>query len=195
MDANTILSNLKRVRTLFDRKESFQAFKLIVITLPGVINMASIPVTVRSLLREALQILTKDELFKKYYPRGVIYQPGQERAIYNELKKVYQEAEIAQTIELRDATRRRKLSIDLHFGEGMKELANGKVAEADACFVKAVSFYQDEVRLFAVIGKALLEAKEVRRALVYLRKGTEFDPADLMLKELFADAVKQRQVV
>jgi len=108
---------------------------------------------------------------------------------------VFTEIEVAHNIELREATRRRKLSIDLHYNEGIKELANGKVAEADACFVKAVSFYHDEVRLFAVIGKALLDAKEVRRAIVYLRKGTEFDPADLMLKELFANAVKQRQVV
>lgn len=195
MDMKDILGHLGRIKIYYKRNEIISALGFFVMALQGIIPINALPTDLKSRIREAVQLFGRDERVKKYYPNGLVYQPGNEKALYVAVKSIYKQLKEGQKGEELIAARTRILKLDDQFNEGLRSLAKGNVSEADAYFAEAVSCVKDEIRLYSFIGKALLEAKEVRRAFPYLRKGVELAPDDAVIKVLFDEATKQRDAL
>ncbi|MEG1610437.1 MAG: hypothetical protein RR317_04570 [Bilophila sp.] len=138
-------------------------------------------------------MLSRDDQIKKLLTTPLGYQPGQERQLLGALAELYKALLQEQEREDRDVAFARKQKLDQALNLGMRLLAQGQVSEADAQFVEATSAYRDEHTLFRAISKALLEAKEVRRAVPYLRRGIEVLPTDPEMLRLFDQARQMRE--
>ncbi len=175
MDIKEVRTHLGRVKTYYLRNETERAVAAIVMGIKGMGNKP-FPSDLRSMVREAVQMLGKDESVVKILGKTVIYQPGKEQDILAAFAKVYKILKGEAETENHDTALNRKLNIDRTLNQGMKLLEQNKVSEADECFNKAIGFYKDEHFLFAIIGKALLEANQVRRALPYLKRAAKVNP-------------------
>ena len=194
MTPREIREHLGRVKTYYLRNESTRALASAISGLQGI--GASAPGTdIRSTLREAVQMLARDPQIAKYVKAPLTYQPGQEKALLASLVTAYKAIRAAAEEEDRAATLARKIRLDQNFNLGIKLLEQGKVSEADASFAEALKSYKDEHRLFALIGKALMGAGEVRRALPYLKRGAEANPNDADMAAQLEECTRKREAL
>ncbi len=191
MDIKEVRTHLGRVKTYCSRKETERALASMVMGLKGMGNKA-FPSDLRSIIREVVQVLGKDEVVVKVIGKPVTYQPGQEQALLAAFAKVYKVIRGEAETENHDKALGRKLGIDHALNQGMKLLEQNRVSEADECFGQAVKNYKDEHSLFAIIGKALMDANQVRRAFPYLKRGVEVNPQNANVKELLAKCMELR---
>lgn len=190
MDIRVIRDYFGRVKPHHLRGETMRALSAALTGLKGVVALnAPLSTEIRSYIREASQLLARDEQIKKHLKAPLIYQAGQERQLFAVLAGVYKALLEETGREDHDAALARKQKIDHAYNLGMKLLSQGDVSEADAAFSEAIRFYRDEDKLFLLIGKALLEAGEVRRAVARLQEGLESLPGDPELQALLTKAV------
>jgi tetratricopeptide (TPR) repeat protein len=192
MDLHKIRDNLGRVKIYYLRGDSLRALGAAVAALKA-LGKAQVPTDVRSLLREGVQYLAHDETVKSYLSAPLIYQPGQESALFVLLARVFKRMEEDAGIEEHDAALARKRQMDQSLILGQKLLAQGKTSEADASFQQAVGFYRNEHRLFQLIGKLLLDAGQPRRAVSYLKRAVEAEPDNSVARELYNTALGNRE--
>ncbi len=192
MNAKSVRENLGRAKSYYQRKDLARALASVVVAIRE-IGTAQAPTDVRSLLREVVQILSRDATVKDSLKAPLIYQPGQEKNLLAPLAKVYQSLRSAEGVEDHKTALTRKLKIDENIGYGMKALEQKKISEADAFFAEALKHYRTEHAAFTMIAKALMAAGEFRRAYPYLKKGTEVAPNNIATKELLAECLRQRQ--
>ena len=154
------------------------------------------PTDVRGDLREALQLLARDEQVKALLPDGQCsYTPGQEKALLALFTNISNQLKEAAETEDHESALARKIKLDQAYNAGKKLLEQGKVSEADASFTEAVLAYKDEHRLFYMVAGLLVDANEVVRAGPYLKKGLEALPGDPELMELLERARVLRQAM
>jgi len=195
MNIRHIRENLGRVRTGFQRNEMLRALSCFIAGLQGLGGNAP-PTDIRGDIREALQLLVRDEQVKALLPNGqCAYTPGQEKELLALFANIHDQLKEAAETEGREATLARKIKLDQAYNAGKKLLEQGKVSEADASFAEAVRVYKDEHRLFYMIAGLLVDAKEVVRAGPYLKKGLEVLPGDPELMELLERARALRQAM
>ncbi len=191
MDIKEIRAHLGRVKGLYQRKETDRAFASIIMAIKGMGNKP-FPSDIRSMIRESVQLVGRDESIIEVIGKPLAYQPGQEQLIMAALAKAYKDLRAKAEAEERAKALERKLNIDHNLNQGMKLLEQDKISEADECFSQAITFYKDEHSLFVIIGKALMEANQVRRALPYLKRGSDVDPNNASTKELFNKCMELR---
>ena len=192
MELKEIREHLGRVKVAYLRNDIMRALASAIMGLKGVAALPQPPTDVKSLVREAVQLLARDNTIKQFCKGSLIYTVGQERQLLAVLANTYKALIDEQNREDKEQARARKIKLDQLLNLGVRLLAQGQVSEADHSFSEAATQYRDEHRLFAFIGKALIEANEPRRALPYLKKGLEAAPDDVMLKDLFAEAVRMK---
>ncbi len=192
MDIKEVRTHLGRIKTYYLRKETERALAAIVMGMKGMGNKP-FPADLRSMVREAVQMLGRDEDVLKVLGKPVTYTPGKEQEVLASFTKVYQVLRGEAETESHDKALTRKLGIDQFLNQGMKLLEQNRVSEADECFNKAVGNYKDEHFLFAIIGKALLEANQVRRALPYLKRAAKVNPNNENVKEMLIKCAELRE--
>ncbi len=191
MDVKEVRTHLGRIKTYYLRKETERALASIVTGIKGMGNKP-FPADLRSMVREAVQMLGRDEDVLKVLGKPVTYTPGKEQDVLTAFSKVYQTLRGEAETESHDKALQRKLAIDHALSQGMKLLEKNSFSEADECFNKAVTHYKDEHFLFAIIGKALLEANQVRRAMPYLTRAAKVNPSNENVKEMLAKCTQLR---
>ncbi|MDR2726919.1 MAG: hypothetical protein LBC10_02880 [Deltaproteobacteria bacterium] len=193
MDIRQIRENLGRVKPYYLKNETLRALAALINGLKGALTLpGGLPTDVRAPLREAVQLMTRDELVKKHTEVRLAYQQGEERQLLTALVALHHNIETELNSE-NDATAiARKQRLDQALNQGLRSLEAGRVSEADEYFQQAVANYRDEHRLFFYIGKSLLEADAAKRSVPYLRKGVETNPDD---NEMSAMLEKANQAV
>ena len=185
MDIRSIKDQLGRIKPYYLKNEIVRALGCAVLGLKGVVQRGSAPSTeIRGLIREGVQLLVRDEAIKTRLKAPLAYQPGQERQILAQFAAVYKALAEEAGHEDWDAAFQRKQKLDQSLNLGLRLLAQGNASEADAAFSEAVTYCKDEFKLYGIIGKALVEAGEVRRAAPYIKKGQEVLPEDTELAAL-----------
>ena len=192
MNIRKIREDLGRAKSSCQRRDFTRALGLLVSAFKE-LGSQNVPMDLRSDFRNALDDLCADPTFKKECPKPISYQPGKEKEIYAFLNKLYKHILGQEDKEDDEATLQRKLNLDHSIYEGKQLLSQGKVSEADAAFVKALTFVKNEYAAFAIIAKALLEAKECVRAFGHVRKGLKLRPDDKELQELAVQCQKMRE--
>ena len=190
MNPREIREQLGRVKPYYLRNEPLRALAAAISGLRG-LGSTQPTTDMRSLIREATQLLGRDEEIRKHAP-NLAYQPGQERAILLQLVNAYKAMHAASETEDHDTALARKIKLDQACNLGSRLLEQGKVSEADASFTEAIASYKDEHRVFALIGKKLMAAGEVRRALPYLKRGVEASPDDEEMRALYDECLRLR---
>lgn len=192
MDIRKIRENLGRIKIYYLKSDTQRALGAAVMALKE-LGATPPPTDVRSLLREGVQLLARDEAVKSRLTAPLFYQPGQERALLRQLAKLYQQVEEAANSEAMEVTRQRKQELDQALLLGQKLLVQGNASEADASFQTAVGLYRDEHKMFQMIGKMLIDAEQARRAFPYLKKAVELEPDNQTARELFEIASRARE--
>lgn len=187
-----VRENLGRVKAYYLRNDSLRALNCMILGVKEACRVPALPTEIRGLIREAAQTLTRDENLKAVLRGPLIYTPGQERQLLAVLADLYKRYLEETQREDRATALARKQKLDQAFNTGVKLLEQKLVSEADASFGEAVTNYKDEHRLFMLIGRALMGAGEVRRAIPYLKRGTEADSADKDCLQLLNEAVEMK---
>ena len=187
MDLRKTREQLGRIREDYIKGGTMGALASAVMALRDLAQMSNLPTDMRSMLRDGIGFLARDEELKRYLKRPLAYQPGQEKALFIQLGAAYKEMAAQAGQESRDEAFARKQKLDRALNMGQKLVAQGKFSEAEEAFREAVSYYRDEHRLFQMIAKCFIDADQPRRAIDYLRKALEIEPdnepARLMLEE------------
>ena len=187
MDLRKTREQLGRIRVYYLKGDTLRALASAVMALRDLAQMSNLPTDMRSMLRDGIGFLARDEELKRYLKRPLAYQPGQEKALFIQLGAAYKEMGAQAGQESRDEAFARKQKLDRALNMGQKLVAQGKFSEAEEAFREAVSYYRDEHRLFQMIAKCFIDADQPRRAIDYLRKALEIErdnePARLMLEE------------
>ncbi|ABM29687.1 tetratricopeptide repeat protein [Nitratidesulfovibrio vulgaris] len=199
VDAKKVREHFARARAYYQRRDAVRALAAACL---GVQGMASAQlsgvglVEAQGALREVLQLFSRDAAMRAaaadLAPHGFAYQRGGEKALLAVLRIVHDELDAAGSRESYEDALARKQRIDAALLQGMRLLQQNKVSEADASFAVAVQNYRDEHRLFLCVGRLLVDAGEVRRAIPYLKRGMEVDPADETMAGLLAEAMRRR---
>lgn len=191
MDIRQVRECLGRVKPYYLKNETLRALGALVSGLKGALSLpGGLTTDVRGPLREAVQLMARDELVKKRLPAQLMYQQGQERQLLQTLVSIHKDIEAELNSEPYEVAAARKLRLDQALNQGLKSLQAGRVSEADEYFQQAAGNYRDEHRLFLYIGKSLLEAGAGKRALPYLRKGIEVTPDDAEMAAVLAEAAQ-----
>ena len=185
MDARQIREELGRAKSAYQKKDTLRALVTLINALKAALSLpGGLPLDVRSSLREAVQLVGKDELVQPCAPTPLVYQPGEERPLLGRLIAVHKEVVAQMNTEDYETASARKLRIDQALNQGLRSLEAKRVSEADEYFQQAVANCRDECRVFYYIGKSLLDAGAGKRALFYLRNGVEAAPEDVEMAAL-----------
>lgn len=191
MDIRQIRENFGRVKAYYLKNDTLRAMGVLIVGLKEAIKLSGgLPTDVRSQLREAVQFINRDEMVKKFSPNGVSYQPSQERQLLISLVDIYKKIQEDNEKEDYEVAKERKQCLDQALNLGLKNLEAGKISEADQCFQEAISFYKNEHRIFFYIAKSLIDAGQVKRAGVYIKKGLELVPTDKEMANLQDKAMR-----
>ncbi len=188
MDLRKTREQLGRIRVYYLKGDTLRALASAVMALRDLAQASNLPTDIRSMVREGISYLARDEELKRYLARPLAYQPGQERALFIQLGTAYKEMAAHANAESREEAFARKQKMDRAIIVGQKLVAQGKFSEAEESFREAVACYRDEHRLFQTIAKCFIDSDQPRRAIDYLRKAVEIEPdnepARLMLEEV-----------
>lgn len=195
MNLKAIRDYLGRVKVYHQRNDTLHALATVIAGLKGIDATAQLPLDIRTLIRDAVQLLGRDQKIRALVKGPLLYQPGEETALLRQLALAYKSLREESVHEDREATLARKIRLDQALNQGMKHLEQGRVSEADASFADAVNSYKDEHRIFYLIGKALMDAAEVRRALPYLKRGAAVEPDTVEVIQLFEECQQQRDAL
>lgn len=185
MDIRSIKENLGRIKPAYLKNNNLRALGCATLALKELVASGIVPtMELRSLIRENMQLLTRDDAIKKHLKAPLMYQPGQERQLLAQLASVYKTMSEEAGREAWKVAFARKQKLDQNINLGISLLEQKQASEADAAFVEAIKYIKDEYAAYRIIGKALVEAGEVRRAAPYLKKGQEMLPNDTEIAAL-----------
>lgn len=195
MNLKEVRDYLGRVKLYYQRNDTVRALGAAVAGLKSLGSGGQVPLDVRTLLREAAQLLGRDQRIRDCLKGPLTYQPGEEAALFKQLAQVYALMRADGATEARADALARKIKLDQAYNQGLKHLEQGRVSEADASFAEAVTHYRDEHRLLFLIGQALMGAGEVRRALPYFKRGALAEPQNTEVAAAFAECQKLRDTL
>ncbi len=191
MNVRKIREDLGKSRTCVQRRDYPRAIYLFCIAVKDLGGQTA-PMDLRGDFRSALVDICADPIYKKEFSQPLSYQPGKEKEILTFLNKFYKKIMGNEEQEDYEATLQRKLNIDRNIADGKNFLSQGKVSEADECFMNALKFYRNEIAVFPMIARALMDSSQYVRALGYLRKGLAERPDDPDMTRLAAECAQKR---
>lgn len=191
MNVRKIREDLGRSKNSLQRRDYSRAVYLFCLALKELGGSAA-PSDIRGDIRSALTDLCADPVYKKEYPNALSYQPGKEKELLTFFGKFYKSLRGAEDNEDYEATLQRKLNLDRHLNDGKAYLAQGKPSEADGSFAEALKYYKNEIAAYAIMARAMMDAKEYARALGYLRKGLKERPDNQDLRKLAEECARLR---
>jgi len=193
MDIRLIKDALSKAKLYGTRGDYIGSLKLMLQGLREVVSSPGTPpAEVRSFIREVAQIFAYEESVQSLSYTSLLYNPGEEKALYMLLKKVYDILRENADAEAYSEALGRKKKIDKYLILGKKLLAENKIAEADQAFQESVKYYKDEADLFPYIAKMLLDANQAPRALIYLKKAASLDRDNQNIAQMIQSALSQR---
>ena len=140
MDLRKTREQLGRIRVYYLKGDTLRALASAVMALRDLAQMSNLPTDMRSMLRDGIGFLARDEELKRYLKRPLAYQPGQEKALFIQLGAAYKEMAAQAGQESRDEAFARKQKLDRALNMGQKLVAQGKFSEAEEAFREAVSY-------------------------------------------------------
>ncbi len=140
---------------------------------------------VASALRDLMNLLGNNADVVAIAGKKLTFSTGQEKVILAGLAQVFKVMMANKDKEDHAAAMERKLNIDKYFNEGMRCIKENKISDAPEYFDKAITYYKDEHSLFALIGKAFMDAGAPKRAFPYLSKGVIALPNDEGMNTLY----------
>lgn len=188
-----VRENLGRVKAYYLRNDSLRALNAMLLGIKEACRVPALPTDVRGLIREAAQTLSRDENLKSVLRAPLSYNPGQERQLLAAVADLFKRYMDLLQHEDPATARARKQKLDQAINLGLKLLEQKQITEADAAFTEAVTYYKDEHRMFLMIGRALMAAGEVRRAISYFKRGTEVDSDDNECLQALNAAIESRR--
>ena len=136
MDLREAKEHLGRVKPYYLRNETLRALASAIMGIKGIVGLNIQPgMDVRGLIREAVQLLSRDDGVREHVGAPLLYQPGQERQVLAQLAAAYKNLLEAQNRENYEDASARKLKLDQYFNMGLKLLEQRQISEADAAFV------------------------------------------------------------
>ncbi len=188
MSQKIIIDNVGRVKAYYYKGESDKVLLSCIKALQAVVkSYTQVPVSMRGSLREAVQFVASDKAIMKYTKKPISYTPGQEKPLLKQLEDIYEVMVGSLGKESKEDARKRKLALDKTYNLGLRLLQANKISEADQAFQQCVKLYKSEKKLFVMIAKALMEAKEYVRASTYLKKAKEIFPDSEEISELIKE--------
>lgn len=187
-----VRENLGRVKAYYLRNESIRALNYMILGMKEACRLPTLSTELRGIVREAVQVLSRDENLKPIMRTPLSYTPGQELQLLGVLVDIYKRYLEEMDREDSAVALARKQKIDHAYNLGLKLLEQKQVSEADASFAEAVACYRDEHRLFMLIGRAMLDGGEARRAMPYLKRFSELEPQNVDGLRLLQEALQQR---
>lgn len=192
MNPSSIRTKLGQAKSSFHRRDFPRGLFLTVQALKELGGQTA-PSDLRSDFRTTIDELAADPVYKKECGQALGYQPGKERELGTFLNKLYNQIQGIAGQEDHETTLKRKLDLDHAIHEGRQLLGQGKVSEADTVFNNAAALIKNEYSAYAMMAKALMEAREYVRALGHLRKGLKLTPNDSAMLALATECQKLRE--
>lgn len=192
MNERKAREDLGKVKTCIQRRDFPRAIYLFCLALREAGNQAA-PTTLRGDYRTALTDICADPVYKKYYNQPVQYQPGKERELLTFFNKLYNQIIGSEDKEDYETTLQRKLNLDRCISDGKAFLNQGKISEADACFIEGLKYYRNEIAAFGMMAKALMDVNQYVRAMGYLKKGLKEKPEDADLMRMLEECENMRK--
>lgn len=192
MDLRKTREQLGRIRVYYLKGDTLRALASAVMALRDLAQMNNLPTDIRSMAREGISCLARDEEVKSHLSRPLSYQPGQEKALFIQLGAVYKKMAAQAGMESREDAFARKQKMDRAIITGQKLVTQGKFSEAEESFREAVACYRNEHRLFQMIAKSFMDAGQPRRAIDYLRKAVEVEPENEPARRMLEEASSAR---
>lgn len=192
MDIKKVNEALGRAKAQYLKGNTVTSLKNCILGLDEITRSQQTPPTeIRTLLRAVIQDYSSTNEFKEILGANLSYQPGQEKALFINIKKLYLALTKVEK-ESYEAASVRKRAMDAAILQGKKHLAANSASDADASFQEAVKLYLDEHHLFFHLGKLLFEAKQPIRAVPYLKKAQELNPSSEEILKLYNEALEFR---
>lgn len=193
MNARKIREDLGRIRTCIQRGDYPRAVNLLVISLKDLGNQMA-PMDLRGDFRNALGDICAHATYKKTNSQPMVYQAGKEKNLLLFFQQFYAML-TGQPDEEEDydTAIQRKLNLDRCIGNGKAFVSQNKFTEADDCFAEAMKYYKDEIAAFGIMARIMMDAGQYVRALGYVRKGLEKQPANEDLRALGDECARLRQ--
>ncbi len=187
MDQKEVLTNLGRVKAYYNKGNTIEALNHMVLALSDVARTpsASVPTSLRSSIREAVQLLARDSVITEGLKNPIMYKPGEEKKLLSFFYTVYKRL-VEGPKETREETKARKQKIDKAYLMGLKLLEANKISEADQVFQEAIKYFKDEIHLYKMISTALINAGQNVRASGYLKKAVTLKPDNQELQDMLA---------
>ena len=192
MNARKIREDLGRAKACCSRHDTERALYLTISALKE-LGGQSAPLDLRGDFRAAFSELAADPELKEAGVTALVYAPGAEKDVLQQLSQVYRSLKGQDKEEDYQAALQRKLNLDHCFSDGKKFLSEGKATEADACFVEALKHYKDEKAIFGMMAKAMMDAGEYVRAMGHARSGLKELPGDEDLARIIEECTRLRQ--
>lgn len=205
VSAKTIKEDMARAKSFVQRDEALKALRFLCKALEGLVQSQIFgreKFEISILISETLQDLMNMSTFKRLFPSGIPYDKGQEKALYNTLRKLHDRLEEA--IEKARVERLRKKFEDLDntLINAQEALKRNEPLEARKLFRKVAEEYPDQPGLLSDIGSRLVLAGLLQESLEYLKRASEVDPSDgraisflIMAFEGLAELDKAEEVV
>lgn len=191
MNPRKIREDLGRIRTCLQRRDFPRGLYLLCQSLKD-LGGQSAPMDLRGDFRTGIADICADATYKKSHAQPQAYQPGKERELLAFFQKFYNQLVGAEEEEAYEEALQRKLNLDRCIRDGKGFLTQGKYSEADDCFAEAMKYYKDEIMAFGMMARAMMEAGQHVRALGYIRKGLQEQPANPDLLKLGDECQRMR---
>lgn len=191
MNVRKIREELGRSKNCLQRRDFHRALYLFCLALKE-LGPQGAPADLRGDIRAALTDICADPVYKNEYPAPLSYQPGKEKDLLVFFNNFYKALLGTESREDYETTLQRKLNLDRCINNGKAFLAQGKASEADDCFNEAFKYYKNEIAAYAIMARAMMDAKEYVRALGYARKGLQEKPDQPDLKKLAVECSRLR---
>ena len=203
--SKTIKEDLARSKACVQRDDALKALRFLCKALEGLLQSQIFgreKFEVSIVIGETLQDVMKLGTFKRLFPSGIAYERGQEKTLYNTLRKLYARLEAAIEKARVERTRKKLEDLDETIIAAQEALKRNEPLEARKLFRKAAEENPEQPGLLSDIGSRLVMAGMLQESLEYLKRAAEVDPNDgravsflIMAYEGMAELDKAEEIV
>lgn len=143
------------------------------------------------LIREAIDHINNDAALRKIYPLALVYQPGEEKRLFDnlhELLEILKDESMAEVEELAKAMAARKSAA---LEKGQQHLDADELDKARDVFSAISGEFPDDGELKGAIGEKVLAKGMYEEAAEYLSEAVELDPEALYLYNRLGIALRK----
>lgn len=179
----TIMQHLARAKAYTNKKETLNALLATAAAMKATVQLNGLPEKAKEILDKSIwdvvQGLNTTKEVLKAHPTGICPKKGDwigSLTLMAPLIKSMVERKKRAEAAAAEMKRDRLNKLDTHLVRGHRLLEAGNLGEAIRAYEGAKQFYEDEHKMFFVIGNQLLSTKHPKHAIPYLKKAMEVDP-------------------